>query len=88
MDRRRGDPGPIEVIGRGIVKATTRAPAPLLGSRPMVLAMSKAVVTDIGLIATFGGIGVVVNIIIVYIAVQIRGERLQNQEYREHLIDQ
>jgi hypothetical protein len=54
----------------------------------MVLAMSKAVVTDIGLIATFGGIGVVVNIIIVYIAVQIRGERLQNQEYRERLMDQ
>jgi hypothetical protein len=54
----------------------------------MVLAMSKALVTDIGLIATFGGIGVVVNIIIVYIAVQIRGERLQNQEYREHLMDQ
>ena len=54
----------------------------------MVLAMSKAVVTDIGLIATFGGIGVVVNIIIVYIAVQIRGERMQNQEYREQLMDQ
>ncbi|HTA35613.1 MAG TPA: hypothetical protein VK761_02765 [Solirubrobacteraceae bacterium] len=53
----------------------------------MVLAMSKAVVTDIGLIATFGGIGVIVNIIIVYIAVQIRGERLQNQEYREQLMD-
>jgi hypothetical protein len=87
MDRQRGDPGPIDVIGRGNVKATTRAPAPLLGSRPMVLAMSKAVVTDIGLIATFGGIGVIVNIIIVYIAVQIRGERLQNQEYREQLMD-
>jgi hypothetical protein len=54
----------------------------------MVLAMSKALVTDIGLIATFGGIGVVVNIIIVYIAVQIRGERQQNQEYRQHLMDQ
>ncbi len=34
-----------------------------------------------GLIVTFGGIGVIVNVIIVYIAVQIRGERRQNEEY-------
>jgi hypothetical protein len=34
-----------------------------------------------GLIVTFGGIGVIVNIIIAYIAVQIRGERRENQEY-------
>jgi hypothetical protein len=27
-------------------------------------------------------------VIIVYIAVQIRGERLQNQEYRERMLDQ
>ena len=54
----------------------------------MVLAISKAVSTDIGLIATFGGIGVIVNIIIVYIAVQIRGERLQNKEFRERMLDQ
>ncbi len=47
----------------------------------MLLATSAAVSKDIGLIATFGGIGVVVNIIIAYIAVQIRGERQQNQEY-------
>jgi len=51
----------------------------------MVLAMSKALSTDIGLIATFAGIGVVVNVIVVYIAIQIRGERQQNQEYREQL---
>jgi hypothetical protein len=42
---------------------------------------SAAVSTDIGLIATFGGIGVVVNIIVVFIAIQIRGERRQNHEY-------
>jgi hypothetical protein len=53
----------------------------------MVLAVSEAVSKDIGLIATFGGIGVVVNVIIVYIAIQIRGERRQNQEYRERLLD-
>jgi hypothetical protein len=47
----------------------------------MLLATSQAVIKDIGLIATFGGIGVVVNIIIVYIAVQVRGERRQNEEY-------
>ncbi len=53
----------------------------------MVLALSKAAVTDIGLIATFGGIGVIVNVIIVYIAIQIRGERQQNREYRERFHD-
>ena len=53
----------------------------------MVLALSKAVVVDIGLIATFGGIGVIVNAIIVYIAIQIRGEHQQNKEYREQLLD-
>jgi hypothetical protein len=46
-----------------------------------MLAASKAFSTTVGLIATFGGIGVVVNVIVVFIAVQIRGERRQNQEY-------
>ncbi|HWG08898.1 MAG TPA: hypothetical protein VN672_07810 [Solirubrobacteraceae bacterium] len=49
--------------------------------------MSKALVTDIGLIVTFVGIGVIVNVILVYIAIQIRGERRQNQEYRERMLD-
>jgi hypothetical protein len=54
----------------------------------MVLAeINRALYTDIGLIATFGGIGVVVNVIIVYIAIQIRGERQQNKEYRERMLD-
>jgi hypothetical protein len=53
----------------------------------MILATSEAVSKDIGLIATFGGIGVVVNVLIVFIAVQVRGERRQNQEYRERLLD-
>jgi hypothetical protein len=47
----------------------------------MLLATSAAVSKDIGLIITFGGIGVIVNVILVYIAVQVRGERQQNQEY-------
>jgi hypothetical protein len=47
----------------------------------MLLATSAAVSKDIGLIITFGGIGLVVNVILVYIAIQVRGERRQNQEY-------
>jgi hypothetical protein len=46
----------------------------------MLLLTSVAETKDVGLIATFIGIGVIVNIIVVYIAVQVRGERLQNQE--------
>jgi hypothetical protein len=49
----------------------------------LLLATSAAVTKDIGLIITFGGIGVVVNVILVYIAIQVRGERRQNQEYLE-----
>ena len=49
----------------------------------MVLAASEAFVKTLGLIVTFGGIGVIVNIIVVYIAIQIRGERRQNEEYLE-----
>ena len=41
---------------------------------------TEAFSKDVGLIVTFIGIGVVVNIIVVYIAIQIRGERLHNQE--------
>jgi ABC-type transporter Mla subunit MlaD len=47
----------------------------------LILATSQAVSKDIGLIAVFGGIGVLVNLILVFIAIQIRGERQQNQEY-------
>ncbi|HTW41423.1 MAG TPA: hypothetical protein VMD79_03840 [Solirubrobacteraceae bacterium] len=49
----------------------------------MVLAVSEAFSKTFGLIVTFGGIGVVVNLILVYIAIQVRGERRQNQEYLE-----
>ena len=47
-----------------------------------MLAVSKAVSETFGLIATFGGIGVVVNVILVYIASQVRGEHQQNERYR------
>ena len=46
-----------------------------------LLATSTAFSKDVGLIATFIGIGIIVNIIVVFIAVQIRGERQQNQAH-------
>ena len=47
-----------------------------------MLAASAAFSKDVGLIITFGGIGVIVNLLLVYIAIQVRGEHRQNQEYR------
>jgi hypothetical protein len=47
----------------------------------MLLAASAAFSKDVGLIITFVGIGVVVNVIVVYTAIQVRGERSQNREY-------
>jgi hypothetical protein len=53
----------------------------------VVLATSQAFSKTVGLIITFGGIGVIVNVIIVFIAIQIRGERRQNQEYRNRVLE-
>lgn len=47
-----------------------------------MLAASQAFDKTIGLIATFGGIGVVVNALIVYIVIQVRGEHVRNERYR------
>ena len=47
-----------------------------------MLAFSRALVETFGLLVTFVGIGVVVNVIIVYIAIQVRGEHQQNEQYR------
>ena len=49
----------------------------------MLLAASEAFVKTFGLIVTFGGIFVIVNVIIIYIAIEVRGERRQNGEYLE-----
>jgi hypothetical protein len=49
----------------------------------MLLATSEAFQKTFGLAVTFGGIGIVVNLIIVYIAIQVKGERRQNLEYLE-----
>ena len=51
----------------------------------MVLASSTATDFTIGLIAIFGGIGLVVNALIVYIVAQVLGERRENQEYQARL---
>ena len=47
-----------------------------------MLAVSKALSSTFGLIATFGGIGVIVNVILLYVAIQVRGEHQQNEQYR------
>lgn len=47
-----------------------------------MIAASQAFQKTFGLIATFGGIGLIVNGIIVYIFVQVRGEHQQNEDYR------
>ncbi len=50
-----------------------------------MLAFSKAFNETFGLVATFIGIGVIVNVLIVYIAIQVRGEHQSNEEQRaEH----
>jgi hypothetical protein len=51
----------------------------------VVLASSTATDFTIGLIAIFGGIGLVVNALIVYIVAQVLGERRENEEYRARL---
>jgi hypothetical protein len=47
-----------------------------------VLAISRAVSEDFGLLVTFIGIGIIVTLIVVYIAIQIHGEYQENEEYR------
>jgi hypothetical protein len=46
-----------------------------------LLATSEAFSKTFGLVVVFGGIGVLVGVILVLIAVQVRGERQQNKEY-------
>jgi hypothetical protein len=46
----------------------------------VVLAMSQALGTTLALLATFIGIGVIVNVLIVYIVAQVLAEHKQNRE--------
>ena len=48
--------------------------------RAVVLGVSEAFSKTFGLIVTFGGIGVVVTVLLIYIAIQVRGEHRQNEE--------
>jgi hypothetical protein len=47
----------------------------------LVLATDPATSKTIGLLVTFIGIGIIVNVILVYVAFLIIGERRQNKEY-------
>jgi phage shock protein PspC (stress-responsive transcriptional regulator) len=51
--------------------------AGFLGQTPSSLGQT------IALLLTFGGIGVIANVLIVYIVAQVMAERKQNQEYRD-----
>jgi hypothetical protein len=46
---------------------------------PVLAANSYAFTKTFGLVVVFGGIGVLVNVLIVLIAIQIHGERQQNK---------
>jgi hypothetical protein len=48
-----------------------------------MLVSANALGYTLALLATFLGIGVVVNVLIVYIAAQVMAERKQNQERRQ-----
>jgi len=39
--------------------------------------------TTIALLLTFGGIGLIVNVLVIYIVAQVFAERKQNQERRQ-----
>jgi hypothetical protein len=48
---------------------------------PLVFAIDQALGTTLALLATFLGIGVIANILILYVVGQVFGERKQNQEH-------
>jgi hypothetical protein len=48
----------------------------------MLLAADAATGQTLALLATFIGIGILVNVLIIYIIAQVLGERKQNQERR------
>lgn len=49
----------------------------------MLVAADAAVDQTLALLATFVGIGILVNVLVVYIIAQVLAERRQNQERRE-----
>ncbi len=51
----------------------------------MLIAADQALGQTLALLATFLGIGVVVNLLIVYIVAQVLAERKQNREHQTGL---
>ena len=49
----------------------------------MLLAADAATDQTLALLATFVGIGILVNVLVVYIIAEVLAERRQNQERRE-----
>ncbi len=54
----------------------------------MLVLANEAVAKDFGLLVTFIGIGIVVNVLIIYALFQTRGEFLQNQDAVRHERDE
>jgi energy-converting hydrogenase Eha subunit E len=52
--------------------------------RAMLITADTALDQTLALLVTFIGIGVVVNLLILYIVVQVLGERRQNRERRQN----
>jgi hypothetical protein len=50
-----------------------------------MLVTANALGDTLALLATFLGVGVIVNVLVVYIVAQVLAERKQNQERRESL---
>jgi Na+-transporting methylmalonyl-CoA/oxaloacetate decarboxylase gamma subunit len=49
----------------------------------MLLLADEALGTTLALLVTFLGVGVVVNVLVVYILAQVMAERRENRELRE-----
>ncbi|HLJ03726.1 MAG TPA: hypothetical protein VKT31_09815 [Solirubrobacteraceae bacterium] len=49
----------------------------------MFVLADAALGQTLALLATFLGVGVLVNFLVLYIVAQVLGERKQNQEYRD-----
>jgi hypothetical protein len=54
-----------------------------LQAKMFVFGFDQATGQTLALLATFGGIGVFVNLLIFYIIAQVLGERKQNQEHHQ-----
>jgi|GEM_PF-6378634 len=47
----------------------------------LILAANRAVAEDVGLLGTFVGLGIIVGVILLYIAFQVRAEHRANRLY-------